>query len=618
MVYSTESITVINCTIMNSAAVNGNGGAVYSEGRISIHNTLFVNNTASNGGALYSLQSMTVTNCSIINSFVAGCGGAIYGTNVNINNGILRNTTANTAGGAVYSTNNVVMVNSSFNNCSANVGNGGGIYSRNDVTAINCTISECSALNGKGGAVYSAASQSCAISNPNLVLSMSSFVNNYATSGGVLYITGHYNHRTEFANCTFTFNNATRGGVAHVENSSLSITNGLFNDNTAATDGGVLDLSFSSVSIEHSSLSRNSASDNGGVFYGRKYSTNFTIAHSVIDHNSAENGGVFYVRRSNSNIQVIDSNFFCNSASNQSGVMDLGGVTLAMDMDTVIANNTAGSSGNVISACVSQITAYGLESRLDPVYPLYCLIYDEGSSSFTMPQSAPTGLSTMIPTTEHTETTSEGHTDGTGPLVTTTPERDTTTLHTTEEAATTIPSTSHSSSAITSMGDIAGTTDIHKVMTSLSSGTASQLFTTDSERTNSQFTDSVTSVKTQFNTDEVTIVSEEVTTAASVTQTGTGSSSISPTSNDDREGSKISDSTNDQNDLLQVAIISLIVLCIVCMVVCIMMVTFIYMACMKRKIQITQSCNKKLSQTEKGQEETHKENETQEYSFMEI
>ena len=45
--------------------------------------------------------------------------------------------------------------------------------------------------------------------------------------------------------------------------------------------------------------------------------------------------------------------------------MDIRGVALTMDMDTVIANNTAGSSGDVISACVSQITAYGLEVRLN-------------------------------------------------------------------------------------------------------------------------------------------------------------------------------------------------------------------------------------------------------------
>ena len=50
----------------------------------------------------------------------------------------------------------------------------------------------------------------------NLVFSKSTFEDNYATSGGVLYTTGHYNHLMEFVNCTFSFNNATRGGVAHV------------------------------------------------------------------------------------------------------------------------------------------------------------------------------------------------------------------------------------------------------------------------------------------------------------------------------------------------------------------------------------------------------------------
>ena len=45
--------------------------------------------------------------------------------------------------------------------------------------------------------------------------------------------------------------------------------------------------------------------------------------------------------------------------------MDIRGVAFTMVMDTVIANNTTGISGNVISACVSQITAYGLEVRLN-------------------------------------------------------------------------------------------------------------------------------------------------------------------------------------------------------------------------------------------------------------
>ena len=44
--------------------------------------------------------------------------------------------------------------------------------------------------------------------------------------------------------------------------------------------------------------------------------------------------------------------------------MDIRGVALIMDMHTVIANNTAGSSGDVY-IIISQITAYGFEVRLN-------------------------------------------------------------------------------------------------------------------------------------------------------------------------------------------------------------------------------------------------------------
>ena len=137
----------------------------------------------------------------------------------------------------------------------------------------NCTVNKCSALSGKGGAVYSAAaSSSSVIYNPNpkrnVIFSRSLFSHNSAFSGGVLYINGHYSHCMEFTDNTFVFNEATGnftgGGVAFIGNTSLVITNGVFNNNMAATDGGVLDMSFSSVRIELSSVSDNTANDNGG------------------------------------------------------------------------------------------------------------------------------------------------------------------------------------------------------------------------------------------------------------------------------------------------------------------------------------------------------------------
>ena len=617
--YTQSSSIIYSYPYSSSYHPYGNQEGVY---QVNVTNSMFYD---SNRG-IYSYNDVTIVNSSFYNiTALSGEGGAVYSTNtVTISNCTFINSTAiNGNGGAIYSGNDIKAIDSTIRECSAL--NGGAIYSGNDIKAIDSTISECSALNG--GAIYSAASNSSANFESNIVLLRSTFSYNSAASGGVLYTKGHYDHYTEFTDCTFIFNeaigNSTGGGsgaVASIANTSLLITNSTFNYNEAETDGGVLDSNFSSVSIKHSSFSQNSADGNGGVFYGQEYSTNFTVEHTIIDHNSAESGGVFYVRRSNSNIKILGSKFIRNSASYQGGVMDVRGVTLIVDMDTVIANNTAGSSGNVISACVSQITAYGLESRLDPVYPLYCTIYDERSSSYPMSQSISTYASTTIPATEHNN---QRHTVGTGPLVTTTSQRDTTTLHTTEEVATTIPSTSQSSFAVTTTSDIVPHT--LKVTTNSPSGTTPNLFTTYSERTTEsirQFTtDSITSIRTQSNTDEATTVSEEVTTTemvSDISNSVTDSSATTASRFAELQAEQDKYDIRESSQQLTMGIISLTVLFIVCIAVCTMMVTLFFMACKKRKAQMTRARYKKLSGTEKYQEETYKDNESQEYSFMEI
>ena len=240
VIYSSNSVTLTNCTIMNSTAI---GGAVYSEGSISVFNSHLIN---SSGGSLYSLQSVTIANCSIINSSVTGYyGGAIYGREVTISDSILMDT--------------VVVVNSRFKDCSVNTGNGGAIYSGRDITVVNSTISDCSALNGKGGAIFSGSG------GTTVTLSNSNFSNNSATSGGVFYANGpyHYHYVMQFSDSMFTSNKAlgsiTGGGVAYIGNTTLSITNSIFRDNIAGADGGVLDLSFSSVSVQDSLFVENEA-----------------------------------------------------------------------------------------------------------------------------------------------------------------------------------------------------------------------------------------------------------------------------------------------------------------------------------------------------------------------
>ena len=700
-VYSTRTVTTINCKFVNSTTVNGYGGVIYSQLNQSLLNSVFIGNSANyntyynrayggalysqrggisltncyisisiasgDGGAVYTTQNVTITDTTIINSASkSGSGGAIYGLNVEITSSALSNNVANGNGGAIYAVQNITIVDSTFSNNTASTGNGGAICSGNDVTVTNCTISESSAAL-EGGAIYSGAGESRYIFNPNIVLSKSTFRSNFATSGGVLYTTGHYHHHVRFIDSTFVLNEAVRGGVAHVENSSLSIVECSFNNNEATEDGGVLDMIFSSVSIQDTSLSQNNAGINGGVFYGQNYSTNFTIAHTIIDHNSAVNGGVFYIRRSNSNINILSgSKLISNSAGNQGGAMDIRGVTLTMDMDTVVANNTAGSSGDVISACVSQITAYGLEARLDPVYPQYCLIYDEGNSSIPQPmsQTISTDESTTVFTTEQTLIGTTSHEGDTESVMTTVSERGTTN----EEMANMTTFASTSTSAATFTSDSPGVSHTHspyEATTSPPSDTTSQLpsdnvaATTES---NTQIPSVIASTESQPHTDEVVTTSVDVTTPAGVNQE-TSSSPIASTSQDGHEGSTTmpvelsittatvttitlsetdsptgsmdsSVTTNpdrvavlqgeqdkyddawksSQHNLLQVSIVSLMVLCMVCTAVCAMMITLFFITCKRRRDPrvVTQARYKPV---DKDLEETKHENE---YSFSEI
>ena len=75
MIFRRDSVTLINCTIVNSVTVDGEGGVIYSEGRISLLNSFLVNTSARSGGALYSSQSVAITNCSIMNSYLTGNAG---------------------------------------------------------------------------------------------------------------------------------------------------------------------------------------------------------------------------------------------------------------------------------------------------------------------------------------------------------------------------------------------------------------------------------------------------------------------------------------------------------------------------------------------------------------
>lgn len=680
--YSFRPVTYI-LEVMNSQFYHSNRSIYSYNNNVTVVNSSFHDITASSsgGGAVYTTKNVTVINSTIVNSASESqSGGAIYGLNVRIVNSTIKHSTAHMYGGAVHSLQNVFIINSSISNCSASNGNGGAIYSGSDVVTINSTISQCSAQKGKGGAVYSAANDifNGHSTESNVIFSRSMFNHNFAVSGGVLYTTGHYNHRMEFNNSTFVFNEATGdssegGGVAFIQNTSLSISNCVFNNNIAGSDGGVLDMTYSSVSIQQSSLSYNSADNNGGVFYGRKYSTNFTIEQAVFEHNIATNGGVFYVRRFNSNIKLAQASFIDNHATNQGGVMDIRGVTLEVDRNSFIANNTANNSGDVISACLSHVTTYGLVVLPDPVYPMYCSLYQEGNSSQANAVSVTEGASTDLSTTQRWATTSQPTEVDQANTFTqaTNNDQDVTSLHSGEKTTASIPMSSratipfistttsthtdkdiktsavhtsaaastsviHTSTTTSSVTDATTDDNIEKVteITSqasstnkpLTTWTSSELITTstagESQSTTTEYTESETT-KHQDDSKTTGEIVETVDFKGSETTTAT---ELLTSISDRRETTspQLSGVQADQDklnssehDIFQVALVSLTVLCIICILVFIMMAVLFFLACKRRNITLRpRGQYKKLHLTTKEEDEAH--NEVQEYSFVEI
>jgi len=273
---------------------NGNasseGGAINGNGKVSITNCVFSNNS---GGAVYFYSppfSVTITNSTFTNnsgravsfvSFVTGYNS--YSSSVTISN----STFTNNSDGAVSSVSYAHFSGSDAGRSSL-------------VTIItNSTFTNNNA--SEGGAVYSLAEGSRRAPSFSLVtITNSTFANNNASkSGGAIYSEGvnfsylssipSVSSSVAIISSTFTNNTANyRGGAVSSfnEKSSISITNSTFTKNSARSGGAVYSSEHSldvTVSISNSTFTNNTE---GGAIYGMSAIVNSTIANN--------NGGGFY------------------------------------------------------------------------------------------------------------------------------------------------------------------------------------------------------------------------------------------------------------------------------------------------------------------------------------
>ena len=121
-IFSTQSVTVLNCTFAGNVAQGGNSAAAGS----AINGPAGANGPNSFGGGIWA-GGAAVTNCTFFNNTVTGGNGGNGGTGVG---------TGLPTGG---------------NGGNGGSGVGGGLYSTGIVSVLNCTFANCQAIGGSGG-----------------------------------------------------------------------------------------------------------------------------------------------------------------------------------------------------------------------------------------------------------------------------------------------------------------------------------------------------------------------------------------------------------------------------------------------------------------------------------
>ena len=424
------TLTLNNLTICHGAASDGAGVYVNSGATLNANHVTFTENKAAyHGGAIYSEGTVTINNSvldknDITDRSVNGYGGAaiymknayltLIGSNVtnNVKDIVVRNNGGDLISAAVTLLDSSATIKGSlFKNNSACYG--GAIDSNGDTHAVNlkvdsCTFTDNFAYNGAGidmestvfnvtnstfkgnevkGTGSSGTFNSCggAIamggSETTGVVNNCTFEENFAeyTGGAIVIASGipdnaqilindsvfirnqvlsttsrsknlggairdeHYG--TIVANSTFKENHANYEGGAIYYNNQFSITDRcVFEDNSAYYMGGAIFYFNYNNKINNSEFYRNNVTNgNGGAIAFSQTTRTLTIDNSKFAENEANSGGAIY----NGAISITNSSFTSNIArTGTAGAINLGGHSGITDCN--FTSNTAKTNGGAL------------------------------------------------------------------------------------------------------------------------------------------------------------------------------------------------------------------------------------------------------------------------------
>lgn len=311
---------LINGAVSNNKAHDGAG--IYSNWQaiIDIQGGSITTNTASNDGAGIHFNSgtLTMSGGSIDNNTSTHAAGGIKvtdGATVNISGGVIDTNTSGTNGDGIYIEDSTLNLTNGKITGNNTTGEGGGVRANRSTIKIN-----------NGDIEY-----------------------NTAANGAGIYINGESYKPSSIALTGGSINNNTAsgdgGGIRVTTGTSLTITDSKLEDNTAAHGAGFSANNNSNAIIDSSSFNDNIATQRGGGI-NIDNSTTMKITDSTITGNKANTGGGI-IASLNSTIDMDECTITGNSVTGDGGAVKLENSSLAISTANINGNTANNHGGGV-------------------------------------------------------------------------------------------------------------------------------------------------------------------------------------------------------------------------------------------------------------------------------
>ncbi len=348
MANSTKANIDNSSFVSNTAAADG--GAIFNKGRLlTLNNVDFIGNAGRYGGAIYAkgTKPNTITGGSFVGN-KATAGGAIYfelkGKQLDIDGTLFENNSATAAGGAMglFATSNIKNAIIRGNTATE----GGGLFLGSEShTMLDNVVFDGNVASETGGAIKTRIAEEGDPSLSSMTITNGEFNNNEAEYGGAIHNSMTAENAFNISGTSFTGNQATTGGGAIHNLGNMTIDNATFTENTAGLKGGAIfnDIK-GTVTLTNSVFTDNKSDAYGGAIHN---SGVMSIDASTFDSNNAQAGGAIY-SGTLSDITISDS-VFSNNWADEIGAVGIfkkgkvSGTTFANNRATLSAENADGA-----------------------------------------------------------------------------------------------------------------------------------------------------------------------------------------------------------------------------------------------------------------------------------